>query len=66
MRDRLIEKVEELEETAGTKELSIDDIPEKDKAEMIKLLEAQMQEAAGLLDFEQAAKIRDQIKELSA
>lgn len=65
LRDRLIEKVEELEETAGTKELSIDDIPQKDKAEMIKLLEQQMQEAAGLLDFEQAAKIRDQIKELS-
>lgn len=65
LRDRLIEKVEELEETAGTKELSIDDIPEKDKKEMVKLLEQQMQEAASLLDFEQAAKIRDQIKELT-
>ncbi len=65
LRDRLIEKVEELEETAGTKELTIDDIPEKDKKEMVKLLEQQMQEAASLLDFEQAAKIRDQIKELS-
>ncbi|HLC87945.1 MAG TPA: excinuclease ABC subunit UvrB [Patescibacteria group bacterium] len=65
LRDRLIEKVEEIEEKSGKKDLSIDDIPEKDKAEMVKLLEAQMQEAASLLDFEQAAKIRDQIKELS-
>lgn len=66
LRDRLIEKVEELEDNAGTKELTVDDIPEKDKQEMIKLLEQQMQEAASLLDFEQAAKIRDQIKELSS
>lgn len=65
LRDRLIEKVEELEEESGKKTLTIDDIPEKDKKEMIKLLEQQMQEAASLLDFEQAAKIRDQIKELS-
>lgn len=65
LRERLIEKVEELEAESGKKELSIDDIPEKDKAEMIKLLEAQMTEAASLLDFEQAAKIRDQIKELT-
>lgn len=65
LRDRLIEKVEELEEETGKKDLSIDDIPEKDKKEMIKLLEQQMNEAASLLDFEQAAKIRDQIKELS-
>jgi excinuclease ABC subunit B len=66
LRDRLIEKVEEIEEKSGKKDLSIDDIPEKDKKEMVKLLEEQMQEAASLLDFEQAAKIRDQIKELSA
>ncbi len=65
LRDRLIEKVEELEKDAGKKELSIDDIPEKDKGEMIKLLELQMTESASLLDFEQAAKLRDQIKELS-
>jgi len=48
------------------KALTVDDIPEKDKKEMIKLLEEQMQEAASLLDFEQAAKIRDQIKELGS
>lgn len=66
LRERLIEKVEELEDNAGTKELTVDDIPEKDKKEMIKLLEQQMTEAAALLDFEQAAKIRDQIKELNA
>ena len=65
LRERLIEKVEELEEESGKKNLTVDDIPEKDKKEMIKLLEQQMQEAASLLDFEQAAKIRDQIKELS-
>lgn len=65
LRERLIEKVEELEEsTKGA--LSIDDIPKKDKEEMIKLLEDQMREAAGMLDFENAAKIRDQIKELQA
>ncbi len=65
LRDRLIEKVEELEE-ASEKELTVDDIPEKDKAEMVKLLEQQMQNAASVLDFEEAAKIRDQIKELSS
>lgn len=66
LRERLIEKVEELESEAGKKELTVDDIPEKDKAEMVKLLELQMQEAASLLDFEQAAKIRDQIIELAS
>lgn len=65
LRDRLIEKVEELEQ-ASKKELTVDDIPEKDKAEMIKLLEQQMQNAASVLDFEEAAKVRDQIKELSS
>jgi excinuclease ABC subunit B len=64
LRDRLIEKVEELEESSK-KELTVDDIPEKDKEEMVKLLEQQMQNAAAVLDFEEAAKIRDQIKELS-
>jgi excinuclease UvrABC nuclease subunit len=32
---------------------------------MIKNLEAQMHEAAEIQDFEEAAKLRDQIKELS-
>ncbi len=62
LRDRLIEKVEELEEE---KVLRVEDIPEKDKEEMVKLLEQQMREAAGMLDFESAAKLRDQIKELT-
>lgn len=63
LRERLIEKVEELEEDKNI--LTVDDIPERDKAEMIKLLEMQMKQAAELLDFETAARIRDQIKELS-
>lgn len=65
LRDRLIEKVEELEEETGKHDLTVDDIPTKDREEMVKLLEAQMREAASLLDFETAARIRDQIKELS-
>lgn len=63
LRERLIEKVEELEEEKGV--LTVDDIPDKDRKEMVKLLEKQMREAAELLDFETAARIRDQIKELS-
>ncbi len=63
LRERLIEKVEELEE-ASNGELRIENIPVKEKETMVKLLEEQMREAAGMLDFETAAKIRDQIKEL--
>ncbi|MBI2330156.1 excinuclease ABC subunit UvrB [Candidatus Daviesbacteria bacterium] len=66
LRERLIEKVEELEETLGKKDLTIADIPVSERAKMIKNLEAQMKQAAELLDFEEAAKIRDQIKELRA
>jgi excinuclease ABC subunit B len=66
LRDRLIEKVEELEEEAGGKALTVDMIPEKDKLKMVDLLTRQMQEAAGMLDFEEAARLRDQIKELSS
>ena len=66
LRDRLIEKMEEIEEEKGVKILSVDDIPEKDKGKMIELLEKEMKEAAALLDFETAARIRDQIKELSS
>ncbi len=66
LRDRLIEKVEELEEELGKTNLSVDDIPEKDRKDMVKNLEEQMREAASLLDFETAARIRDQIKELSS
>jgi excinuclease ABC subunit B len=64
LRDRLIEKVEELDEKAG-KELTIEDIPPEEKEKMVKLLEIQMNEAAASLDFELAAKLRDQIRELS-
>jgi excinuclease ABC subunit B len=65
LRERLIEKVEELEEENGGKALTVDDIPEKARGDMVKNLEEQMKEAAAMLDFETAAKIRDQIKELS-
>ena len=65
LRERLIEKVEELEETLGKKDLTIEDIPVSERKKMVKNLEAQMREAAELLDFEEAARIRDQIKELS-
>ncbi len=63
-RDRLIEKVEELEEI-GQKILSVDNIPASERVKMIKILEKEMNEAAAILDFEEAARIRDQIKELS-
>ena len=64
LRDRLIEKIEELDQKAG-KELTIDDIPASEREKMVKLLEEQMKQAAEILDFETAAKLRDQIKELS-
>jgi len=65
LRERLIEKVEELEEKLGKKDLTIEDIPVKEREKMIKLLKDQMKQAAEILDFEEAAKIRDQIKELA-
>ena len=65
LRERLIEKVEELEETLGKKDLKVEDIPLSERGKMIKLLEEQMKQAAEILDFEQAAKLRDQIKELN-
>lgn len=64
LRERLIEKVEELEDTLGKKELTVSDIPLAEREKMIKNLEAQMRQAAEILDFEDAARIRDQIKEL--
>ncbi len=63
LRDRLIEKVEEMEEKLGT-DLSIDQIPANERQKMIKILKEQMNQASSILDFEEAAKIRDQIKEL--
>ncbi len=65
LRERLIEKVEELEEQLGKKDLTIEDIPVKERQKMIGNLEEQMKQAAEILDFETAARIRDQIKELS-
>ncbi len=65
LRERLIEKVEELEEVLGKKDLRIEDIPASEREKMVKNLEAQMKQAAELWDFEEAARLRDQIKELS-
>lgn len=65
LRERLIEKVEELEEELGKKELRVEDIPVKERGRMVKNLEAQMKQAAQVLDFEEAARLRDQIRELS-
>jgi excinuclease ABC subunit B len=62
LRDRLIEKVEE---ESGEKVLTADQIPAKERDKIIAQLEAQMKEAAAILDFETAARLRDQIKELS-
>ena len=62
MRDRLIEKIET---ESGEKVLTIDDIPPSERVRMVKRLEEQMHDAAQALDFELAAKLRDQIKELS-
>ena len=65
LRERLIEKVEEIEEKLGKKELTIEDIPVNERQKMIGNLEEQMHQAAEILDFEEAARLRDQIKELS-
>ena len=65
LRDRLVEEMEEIEEETGKKILKIEDIPTADREKMVRLLEEQMGAAASILDFEEAAKIRDQIKELS-
>ncbi|MDD2823110.1 MAG: excinuclease ABC subunit UvrB [Candidatus Daviesbacteria bacterium] len=65
LRDRLIDKVEELEEELGNKDFSITDIPPSERARMAKNLEEQMKQAAEMQDFESAARLRDQIKELS-
>ena len=65
LRERLIEKVEELEEQLGKKDLTVDDIPVREREKMVKNLEEQMKQAAQLLDFEEAARLRDQIKELT-
>lgn len=63
LRDRLIEKVEE---ETGEKVLQIEDIPVNERKRILAQLEEEMKQAAQILDFETAAKLRDQIKELSA
>ncbi len=65
LRERLIGKVEELREQLGKKDLTVEDIPVSERAKMVKLLEAEMKQAAEILDFEEAARIRNQIKELN-
>lgn len=65
LRARLIEKVEELKQEIGKKDLTVADIPAKERTKMIKLLEVQMNQAAEILDFEEAAKLRDRIKEVT-
>ena len=65
LRDRLIEKVEELQEKLGKEDLKLEDIPVTERKKMVGNLQEQMKQAAQLLDFEEAARIRDQIKELS-
>ena len=46
--------------------VEIESLNKQERKEMIKKLEGQMQEAAGLLDFELAAQIRDMILEIKA
>ena len=65
LRDRLIEKIEEIEGQSDKEILTVEDIPEGERAKMVGFLEEQMKQAAELLDFEEAARIRDQIKELN-
>lgn len=68
---KTIEKAIKEERLAGAKrveeevpEIDIDLIPKEDKTRLIKELEQQMKLAAQNLEFEKAAKLRDQIKEL--
>ena len=61
MRDRLLEKIEE---EVGHEIQSLGDIPESEKKRLVKELTERMNESATNLDFELAAKYRDQIKEL--
>ena len=65
LRERLIEKIEEIEQDSGHRILTVDDIPVSEREKMIKNLKEQMKQASDMLDFETAAKLRDQIKELT-
>ena len=62
LRERLIEKTEE---ELGHELKSVMEIPESERKRIIRELEEQMKSAAEILDFESAARIRDQIKELN-
>jgi len=53
-----------VEEETGKEVLTIDDIPVSERQKMIKILSDQMKQSAELLDFEEATRLRDQIKEL--
>ena len=45
--------------------MKVEDIPESDRKRIVKQLEEEMKQAAEVLDFETAAKLRDQIEDLS-
>lgn len=62
LRERLIEKVEQ---ETGEKVLTVEDIPVNERRRIVAELEDQMTQAAAALDFESAAKLRDQIRELN-
>jgi len=62
LRERLIEKSEE---ELGEEIEAVSDIPEEARKKLVEDLQQQMLQAAEILDFETAAKLRDQIKELS-
>ncbi|MCR4426588.1 MAG: excinuclease ABC subunit UvrB [Firmicutes bacterium] len=49
---------------SSARDLQIDEMDERELAHHIKSLEEEMKKAAGLLEFERAAEIRDRIKEL--
>jgi excinuclease ABC subunit B len=62
---RLVTRVADAR-TAPTPELPEPDEGKMDRAALIEVLDAQMREAAAELDFEQAARLRDQIFQLRA
>lgn len=55
---------EEREKSDSFADLNFDELTAKQRQEMVKNLQAQMQEAAKKLDFEEAATLRDAIMEL--
>jgi excinuclease ABC subunit B len=57
-------RTEAEEEEAAAEELTIDDMSVEQLERMVKELEAEMKQAAKMLEFEKAAILRDQIMEL--